>query len=533
MKIICLFSLVLLCLPVAAQDPVAALEGEVRDASGASVAGATVTLSNLDTGYKHSQTTSADGYYRLSLVPVGRYQLSVEGPGFARYQQQPLQLNVSQTVRIEVVLALASQQATVTVESDATLVDTATNTLGKVVTTKEILDLPLNGRNFTQLGLLQAGVAPLTTGLQQSGGSLRNGQGYAVNGQRPESNAYRVDGASNVNRMDGGYALRIPVDAIAEFRILTHTAPPEYGGTSGSTTSVVTRSGTNAIHGSLYEFFRNDVFDARNYFSPSVEPLKQNQYGGTVGGPVRHDKTFFFGYYEGFRNRQGFTRSAVVGTAAQRRGDFSGQPQPLIDISAGGIPYPGGIIPPSQLNAVALGILQRYIPLGNVGPSVYSTTVVARNDSDQGGGRLDHRFSDNDQLAFRYSYSQGTNVNPISIRGSDLPGFPVQDELATHSVTLSETHLFSPTAVNSFRVSYFRHKFFFDERLNKTSPRELGFNYDSASAAGQGVPFFNINGYSPVGGSIVGPRTSTQNDYEIYDSLSLIRRKHALKIGGD
>ena len=124
-------------------------------------------------------------------------------------------------------------------------------------------------------------------------------------------------------------------------------------------------------------------------------------------------------------------------------------------------------------------------------------------------------------------------MNPISIRGSDLPGFPVQDELATHGITLSETHLLSTAAVNSFRVSYFRHKFFFDQRLNKTSPRDLGFNYDSASSAGQGVPFFNINGYSPVGGSIVGPRTSIQNDFEMYDSLSLVRGTHAFKFGGD
>ncbi len=523
----------LFCLSGVAQDPVASLEGEVRDGSGGAVARAAVTIRNLDTGYKQSQATSAEGFYKLLLVPVGRYQLSVERSQFARFQQQPVQLNVSQTVRLDVELALASQQESVTVESDAALVDTATNTLGKVVTTKEVLDLPLNGRNFTQLGLLQAGVAPLTAGIQQSGGSSRGGQGYAVNGQRPESNAYRVDGAANVNRMDGGFALRIPVDAIAEFRILTHTAPPEYGGTSGSTTSVVTRSGTNGLHGSLYEFVRNDIFDARNFFSADVEPLKQNQFGATAGGPLRRDRTFFFGYYEGFRNRQGVTRSAVVGTEAQRKGDFSGKTPPLIDISAGGAPFPGGMIPAALLNPVSLGVMTRYIPLGNASPSVYRTTVVTRNDYDQGGGRIDHRFSDSNQLAFRYSYSQGANVNPISTRGSDLPGFPVQDDLATHALTLSETHLFSPAVVNSFRASYFRHNFFVDQRLNKTSPRELGFNYDSASSAGQSVPFFNINGYSPVGGAIVGPRTSTQNDYELYDSLSLIRGKHAIKIGGD
>ncbi len=526
-------ALFVVCFCGFAQDPAASLEGEIHDVSGAAIAGASITITNLDTGYEQVQTTLQTGFYRFPQVPVGRYQISVVHPGFTVYRRQSVQLNVSQTVRLDVTLTLATQQESITVEGDAPLVDAVTNTLGKTVTTKEVLDLPLNGRNFAQLGLLQAGVAPLTPGIQQTGGSLRSGQGYAVNGQRPESNIYRLDGASNANRMDGGFALRVPIDAIAEFRILTHTAPPEYGGTSGSTTTVVTRSGTNATHGTLYEFLRNDIFDARNFFSKDVEPLKQNQFGGTIGGPIHRDRTFYFGYYEGFRNRQGVTRSAVVATAAQRGGDFSGRIPPLIDISAGGVPFPGGIIPPALLNPVSQGVMERYIPLGNTTPSVYTATVVTHNDYDQGGGRIDHRFSDRDQIALRYSYSNGTNINPISVRGSDLPGFPVQDDLETHAFSLSETHLFSPRAVNSFRASYFRHKFFFDQRLNKTSPRELGFNFDSASEAGQGVPFFNINGYSPVGGAIVGPRTSTQNDYELYDALSIVSGAHAVKIGGD
>ena len=169
----------LFCLSTFAQDPLGSLEGEVRDPSGAAVVGAAVSVLNLDTGYKQTQTTSAEGLYKLSLCRSGNTGLRSSHPGFARYQQQPVQVNVSRTVRVDVAMTLASQQESVTVDSDAALVDTASNTLGKVVTNKEILDLPLNGRNFTQLGLLQAGVAPLPAGLQQSGGSLRNGQGYA------------------------------------------------------------------------------------------------------------------------------------------------------------------------------------------------------------------------------------------------------------------------------------------------------------------------------------------------------------------
>ena len=516
-----------------AQDPVASVEGEVLDPSASAVAGATVTVANLDTGYSKNYVTSANGSYRFSLLPIGRYSISIEATGFSRFLQQPVQLNVSQTVRLDVRLQLASQQESITVEEDATLVDTATNTLGKVVTTREILDLPLNGRNFTQLGLLQAGVAGLTNGVATTGGTLRAGQAYSVNGQRPESNTYLMDGARNLNRMDGGFALRVPVDAIAEFRILTHTAPPEYGGASGSNTSVVTKSGANVFHGSLYEFFRNDVFDARNFFSRDVEPLKQNQFGGTFGGPIKQDRMFFFGYYEGFRNRQGITRSAIVPTPEQRRGDFSGRSTPLLNLAGGGVPFSGNQLPPSLFNPLSVKLMEMYYPLGNVSPSIYTATVVGENNSDQGGGRFDYHLSDRDQLWVRYSYSVGSNLNPISIRGSDLPGFPVRDNLNTHSFTLSEQHLFSPNTINSARVSFFRHKFHFDQRLNRTSPRELGFNYDSVSDLGQGPPFFNVSGYSPVGGAITGPRNSAQNSYEVYDSLSHVRGAHSLKFGGE
>jgi hypothetical protein len=179
---------------------------------------------------------------------------------------------VSRTARIDVQLQVAKEKETVNVDARAPLVDAGSNVIGNVVTGRELVDLPLNGRNFTQLGLLQPGVAPMTAGLVEAGGSLRGGQAYAVNGQRPESNNYLLDGVTNVNRVDGGYALKTPVDAIHEFRILTETAPAEYGGTSGATTTVVTRSGSNQVHGTVYEFLRNDALDARNFFASSVEP---------------------------------------------------------------------------------------------------------------------------------------------------------------------------------------------------------------------------------------------------------------------
>ncbi|MDX1981983.1 MAG: carboxypeptidase regulatory-like domain-containing protein [Bryobacteraceae bacterium] len=516
---------------VIAQDPVGAVEGSVLDSSGGRILTAQVKVTHLDTGQAKS-VAAAEGYYRIPMLPVGRYALSIEAPGFTTFARKPVTLEVSQVLRLDVRMELAGVRESVSVTGEAETVDTAGNAIGKTVTTREILDLPLNGRNFTQLGLLQAGVAALTGGVSTAGGSLRSGQAYAVNGQRPESNNFLLDGARNVNRMDGGFALRPPVDSIAEFRILTHTAPPEYGGTAGSNTSVVTKSGGNDTHGTLYEFFRNDVFDARNFFSAGVEPLKQNQFGGTLGGPIQRNRLFYFGYAEGFRNRQGITRSGNVPSPAQRSGDYSGRVPPLLNLAGGGVPFPNNQIPASQFHAVGLRAAALY-PLGNTTPSVYTGTVVTENESDQAGGRLDYLVSDRDQMHLRHSFSGGYNVNPISIRGSDLPGFPVRDELRTNSTAVNETHVFTPNLVNSFRAAFFRHVFRFDQRLNQVTPRDFGFNYDSASAQGQSAPFFNVNGYSPVGGAITGPRTSAQTSVEIYDAVNWVRGRHSWKLGGE
>jgi hypothetical protein len=515
-----------------AQDPTGAVEGAVTDSTSGAVAGARVAVRNLDTGFTREATSGADGFYRLLLLPIGRYSLTVEAPQFARLVQEPIQVSVSEIVRVDAALTLPNVQETVTVAGRQRLVDTTSNALGAVVTGRELVDLPLNGRNFTQLGLLQTGVAPLTAGVTTAGGSMRQGQAYAVNGQRPEQNAYLVDGAQNQNRMDGGYALRIPVDAIAEFRILTQSAPPEFGGTGGATTSVVTRSGANQLHGGLYEFVRNDAFDAKGYFAETTEKLEQNQFGGTIGGPLKQDRAFFFGYYEGLRNTQGITTSATVPTAAERRGDFSAMAGPLLNLAAGGTPFPGNQIPAQAINPVAVNVLNMY-PLGNVSPSIYRETLDGTNNYNQAGARVDFNGSSNDQLFARYSYSGGYNLNPISVRGTDVPGFPTRDDLSTHALTVSHNRILSPSMTNTARASYLRHKFFFDQRQNQILPSALGFGYSSANNAGQGTPFFNISGYTPIGGAITGPRNTTQDSVELADTLALVHGTHLFKVGGE
>ena len=219
-------------------------------------------------------------------------------------------------------------------------------------------------------------MAPLTAGVATAGGSLRQGQAYAVNGMRPESNMYLVDGGQNVNRMDGGYALKLPVEAIAEFRILTQSAPPEYGGTGGATTSVITRSGSNQFHGNAYEFIRNDVFDARNYFSEKVEPLKQNQFGGTIGGPIARNRLLFFGYYEGFRNKQGYTTTATVPTDLQRDRRLLGSRHAAHQLRRGRRAVPRQQDPAGRPSTRCRSTSWTMYPHANVGTSLYRETVL-------------------------------------------------------------------------------------------------------------------------------------------------------------
>ncbi|MBC7928928.1 MAG: TonB-dependent receptor, partial [Bryobacteraceae bacterium] len=524
---------ILCALPVFGQNPTGSIEGRVTDNKGEPIPGATTSVRNLQNGQGRQQPSEPGGHFRFSLLPTGTYALTITAPQFASFTQEPIEIVIGQTARLDVKMELDTVRQSIFVVGDAPVVDTSTNTFGKTVTGREMVDLPLNGRNFAQLGLLQSGVAPLSPGVGTQGGSLRQGQAYAVNGQRPESNNYLLDGAQNVNRVDSGFALKVPADAIAEFRILTHSAPPEYGGFTGSTTSVVTKSGSNGFHGGVYHFLRNDALDARNFFSARVEPLKQNQFGSTLGGPVQRNRLFFFAYYEGYRNRQGITQSASVPTAAQRAGDFSGLPAPLRDFTQGGALIPGGQISPSQFDPVAVAILNRFYPLGNTSPSVYTATEVGRFDSDQGGSRLDMNHSDASQTFLRYTYSGGVNVNPFSIRGSALPGFPVRDDILGQSAVVSNTSTISPTLSNVARLGFLRFDFNFDQRIGQPTPGQLGLGYDSSAQEGAGTPFFNLSGYSPVGGAITGPRHSVQNTYEVEDTVAWFHRRHSLKFGAN
>ncbi|MGC2499713.1 MAG: TonB-dependent receptor, partial [Acidobacteriaceae bacterium] len=538
-----LASVVLSCLSLSAQQTTGNIRGTVTDPSGAVVVGAAVTARQAETGLSRETTTDRSGSYVLLELPIGHYHLQVEVKGFREYLQDGITLNVDETASVSPRLALGSEKQQVLVRADAELIEPTVTSMGKVVEQRELEDLPLNGRNFSQLGLLQPGVVPLTPGIAEAGGSLRNGQAYAVNGQRPESNNFLIDGANNFNGVDGGFVLKPPVDAIAEFRIITLNANAEFGNALGSTTNIITRSGTNHLHGALWEFLRNDALDANNYFALTQEPLKQNQFGGTVGGPIIKDKTFFFGFYEGFRNRQGETELTTVPSVNERTGNFSqlcpegftggfcnNPSNQLFNVFANA-PYPNNQIPQGQINSVSQNLLG-FFPLPNAGTNLFSTTQTLSNNSDQFGIKVDHYIDPRDTLTFRYMFNQLSQVDPLSPGGASVPGFPVGEDQRAQNFVGQETHTFSPALIAVARFSFLRNKFLFGEHEDHQTPSGLGFQYTPSLDIATGPPFIQVNGYSTVGDPITGPRNTYEDVFDYSGSLSWVHGKHELKFGG-
>ena len=551
----CAFVMVLsiLCATeIRAQEISASIRGTVTDESGGAVNGAKVTAINTDTGLQRTAVTNSQGAYVLVELPVGHYRVEAEAPAFKKYIQEGISLDVNQqaTVAVHLTVGTATQQIQVT--SDAPIIETTSTNLGQTVGEREILDLPLNGRDFTQLGLLQTGVVPLTPGLLEAGGPAREGQAYAVNGQRPESNNFLIDGANNFDTVDGGLVMKPPIDAVAEFRILTHTANAEFGHSTGSTTNIITRSGTNDYHGTVWDFFRNNAMDAKSFFADSVEPLHRNQFGGVFGGPIKKDKTFFFLYYEGVRDTQGETTRATVPSDAERTGNFADQ-CPLnngtfnsqglcIDNSTGQVSQNGQLINEFSgqpilynqlpfINPISQTLLS-YYPLANSGPFTYVGTQSLTSNTDQFGVRVDHYLTSRDTLNFRYSYGQLSQIDPLPTGGANVPGFPVGENQRDQNFVAQETHTFSPTVVGILRASYLRNKFLLGNNINHTDPASLGFQYEPTLEAAIGPPFIQVGGYASIGDPITGPRNTYQNTYDFSGSLTWVKGRHQYKFGG-
>ncbi len=370
-----------------------------------------------------------------------------------------------------------------------------------------------------------------------------------MNGQRPESNNFLIDGASNDNAVDGGFVLEPPIDAIAQFKVLTSTANAEFGGEAASTTNIVTRSGSNNFHGALWEFLRNDKVDAANFFENAdgfkKSEYRQNQFGATLGGPIRKDKTFFFGYYEGFRNRQGETLNGVrVPSALERQGNFSQDPGPLLNLCPNPpqctqppVPFSNNTLP--FIDPTAAKVLKLY-PMPNAKDrsgvlDLYNAEQILRDNEDQFGLRVDQYFNQRNALMIRYMFGNGTLFDPISTSGAGVPGFPVGEAHRPQDVVAQLTHTFSPSLLGITRLSFLRYKFLYDEHENHTSPASLGFQYQPTLNIAAGPPFiqFGGGGYASIGDPITGPRDTIENAFAASESLTWIHGRHELKFGGD
>ena len=519
----------LLVVPIMkAQSATASLRGVVTDATNAVVPGADVVVTSTDTAQKHEGHADGHGEFSFQELFIGDYRIEVRSPGFGTWVNSRIHLDVGNQLQINVQLPTASSQQAIEVSAESTRLQTNEIAQGAVVSEKEIAALPLSSRNFAQLGILQPGVRPASASLMVMGGFRRAGQNYEVNGQRPESNNFLVDGMRDINRMDGGYAFRPPADAIAEFRILTATAPAEFGGTSGGITTIVTRSGTNELHGTLYDFFRNDALDANNYFAPRKERLRQNQYGITAGGPIVRRHAYFFTYFEGLRNAQDITHGVVVPTVAERAGDFSAAAPILANATR--TPFGNNIA--GLINPITAKYLAFYpVPNTLENPNLAQTTNLGHYRSDEGGIKADWILRDSDTLSARYNYSTNQTLSPYSELGADVPGFPVAYFTNTHLAGLTETHSFSSKTVMTANVSFFQNHVLLDKRLSGNSPQSFGFTYASTRAEATGAPLIQLQGYSNVGDPIINPRDSVENNYSFSANVSHTQGKHVTSYG--
>jgi hypothetical protein len=527
------FFLVLLCCPgiVLGQQTTGSISGTVVDQSGAAISGAAVEVTGDATSISRSVVSDSSGRYVVDLLPVGDYSVKVSSNGFKTYEQKGIHLLVNQSARVDASLVTGAVQQVVVVESNAAQLETTSSTMGKVVDTQQIVELPLSGRNYLQLGLLQPGVAPITTNLSLGGSGAAADQGYAVNGLRTQANVFLIDGALNTDLFYTASNLKPPPDAIQEFKILTNSYTAEFWG-GGSVVNLIVQSGTNKYHGAAWEFLRNDVLNTRNYFSTTVPEYKQNQFGGGVGGPlsVPHfyngkDKTFFYGYFEDFRNRQGITSNALVPTAAQAAGNFNGS-STLPHMPGSTNRYPNNTVPVSAITAKLLAIY----PTSPTGTS--SSTISQSDDRWAFGFRIDHKINDRDSLSGHYLFSLDASILPFTTFGSTIPGFPGTSRNTPQTGTIGETHIFSPNMLNLLQVSYNRSNLAAPDYLRRDKLADYGFTYPTTSAQYEEVPAVTVAGLAPLGNS-QGPAIRWTNTSEIKDDVSYTHGAHNIHGGAD
>jgi Carboxypeptidase regulatory-like domain len=594
-SLVCVWTLALTALLAApfaeAQSTGGRIRGTISDPSGASVAAATVTLVNEATGFTRTVQSGANGEYIFIEVSVGSYEIDVTQAGFKKYQRKRVVLNLNEVLSVDITLQVGGTTETVEVTGAPPVVDTTTTQLGAIVNSRDATQLPLNQRDVYQLLQLQPGVQ------SQLGNDLFYGSDKAgvvtVNGGRGRSNNYTVNGGDGNDLFANLPAVQPSPDSIEEFRVITNNFDAEYGRNSGAVVNVVTKSGTNDWHGSAFEFLRNKVLNAKGFYDPIKPDFIQNQFGGTFGGPIKRDKTFFFASYEGRRIKKGISSNPVlVPTAAEQGGDFSGgdptaqfagtlgsdQVASVLNnrstcaadvAAAGGAPiasgtayadiFPNSKIPTSCFDPLSVALMQKYVH-----PTSDGLFQQAPNSTDRGDQftvKLDHTINANQRLAAYYYFDDDSALDPFAIfqaAGGNLGNFPGVFATRTQQVNVSHTWTIGATAVNEGRFSYFREgQGKFDKPVNTSSVQDscgsalaaicftgatdtgiLPANTDygihpGLGASNEGLPFISVSGGFSLGNNFEGQLPQVGNTFQFSDSFSKIVGNHSFKFGAD
>jgi Carboxypeptidase regulatory-like domain len=534
----------------AAQSNLASISGVVTDPSGSLIPQATVAATDTQTGVTANASTNSAGYYNLQNLAIGAYTVTIEHPGFHRYLRRGITLTTGEQLGLDVRLELGETGQTITVTSEATMTETRTSDVSQLVESKSIEGLPLGNRRT--LNVVQLSGAAVFVGYPNTPANVN--PNFSLAGGRTQSQMAWIDGgnAQNMRMGAGQINLDPPVEAVQEVKVLSNNYSAEYGASAGGVVIETTKSGTNRLHGSAYEFLRNNYFDAPGFFAPvrngsKVSPeLRYNVFGGTVGGPIRKDRTFFFFDYEGQRLRTGSTTVLTVPTLRQRVGDFSqtfnagGKVIPIYDPSTTQLvngtyvrqQFPNNVIPANALDPVALKILN-YYPLPNqpasnlAGANNFSGNSVTGSPADFYMIKVDHNFRDNDKVTGRYMRVSGTSllVSVYPDRAGDPNNFSVNNIQYSYG---SWTHLLSSTQVNDVRFTY-------NDRVFHNLSAGLGGGYPSKLGL-KGVPDDAFPQIAPAGFSGLGSGQQERRQYPIrqqqfVDNYSWIRGRHSLKFG--
>lgn len=579
--------------PAKADNLYARIQGVVTDPSGASLAGVQLTATNVGTNLEYTAQSSADGSFTLLNLPIGSYKVVASSKGFRTFTATGITLVLDQVYALNIKMELGQISEQVVVEATNVQVETANTQLGTVINGDTIVDMPLNGRNWTQLQLLQPGVMA---------SSDRFGT-FSTNGSQTQQNSFLINGQDS-NDLPLNTPLIIPSpDAIAEFSMVTDTINPEYGRNSGAIMNAAIKSGTNSFHGDVFDFYRDTFLNTKDFFTHKAAVFHQNQFGATLGGPVWKNHTFFFFSYQGSRFRQPQTSNTqTVFSQGELGGDFSqgadlgfnGTPGPVPDPATGKCPAnnptcaptnPGvsafamfgdansscpvsggvmcpagtyygkafdntgnlltnglfstGVIPTQNFNAISLQLVKQFVPLPNAANNGFNFTAVQPGTVDQYLWQVDHTFSSKDSIR-SYGFLQSSPTEEtLPFTGATLPGFPEVDQRHFKQFTASWTHVFSSNVLNELRFGYTRFNFAAVEPQTPTLPSSVGFAINVQSPAGAGLPVISVTGNNPgqvsftLGFSANGPQPRLDQTYQLDDNFSWVMGRHTFKLGYD